>query len=441
LSYLSVRALSVPGAPLFLMLILGWLGSRIAARLPWSEVRRPRRLVYAVLLGCLALHFLVTALDLMALAWSGAALATICLLVIAASYWKAPTRPLRAAFPSDPGWGDGVALAALLAFCLFAASLWIATPDFVYHWGLKGQRYFLAHGVDYAYLAKPWNWAIHPDYPNLLPELFAVTALLAKRFDPASQMAWTSLFVGLLLLSCRVALGSLSDGRFFRQAGLALIALALAAFGIGHQMGGAADWLPALALAAAAPALLRPPDDDGDLEVSVASAFAAASKIEGIPLAFFLLAVQALRRVAAERRLDVRSLGTLGLPSLLVVLPWWWQAHRFGLFQSFNSGAPDLARAPLVGSGLVEALALPAWHGLSVLVFLPPFLLLVRRTRAFAAVTTLQLAFYFFVYFSSPVETRYFVISSFPRLSLQLIPALLAVGVGLMGKRPGSAPL
>lgn len=427
-------ALPTQLAPLLLALLLVWLGSRVAACLPWSEERRSLRLVYAVFIGCLVFHLLLTLSDLLALAWSAAALVAICLLGIAASYWMRPPRPVRAAFPSDFGWGDGAALAALLTFALLSTSLWIATPDFVYHWGLKGQRFFLEQGVDYAYLAKPWNWAIHPDYPNLLPELFAVTALLARKFDPASQMAWTSLFFGLLLLACRVTLGSLSDVRFFRQAGLALMALTLAAFGIGHQMGGAADWMPALALAAAAPALLRPPDRDGDFEVSLAAAFAAASKIEGIPLAFFLLAVQALRRLAAERRLDPRSLAVLGLPSLLVVLPWWWQAHRFGLFQSSNSGPPDLARAPLVGSGLVEALAVPAWHGLSLLVFLPPFLLLARRTRAFATVTTLQLAFYFFVYFTAPVDTRYYVVSSFPRLSLQLIPALLAVGVGLLGR-------
>lgn len=419
-------------APLLVMAILAGLGSRIVARFAWGEERRPLRLAFSLIAGCVAFHLAVTALALARIRWSPALLALAGLAALAAVSWRRPARSVRAAFPSDLGWGDGAALFAWLAFALLSASFWISTPDFLYHWGLKGQRYFLERGVDYAYLAQPWNWAIHPDYPNLLPELYAVTALVAKAFEPASQMLWTSAFFALLLLVCRATLGTLTGLRFFRQAGLALVALPLAAFGIGHQMAGAADWMPALALAAAAPALLRRPDRDGDLEVSLA----AASKIEGVPLAFFLLAVQALRRILFERgarRIDLRSFALLGLPSLLVVLPWWWLAKGHHLFQEANSGVVDPARAPLIGSGLLEALALPAWYGLSWLVFLPLPLLLPRRTRAFATVAALQLAFFFFVYLTAPVDTRYYVVSSFPRLSLQLIPALLTVAVGWMG--------
>ena len=70
-----------------------------------------------------------------------------------------------------PDWGDGAALFAFSGFAALAPTLWIATPDFVFHWGLKGERFFLARGVDYDWLAKGWNWVIHPDYPNL-PESF-----------------------------------------------------------------------------------------------------------------------------------------------------------------------------------------------------------------------------------------------------------------------------
>src|SRR5262249_9080761 len=68
------------------------------------------------------------------------------------------------------GWGDALALFALAVFTAFALSGWIAMPDFVYHWGLKGHRFYLARGVDYPFLAHRWSWAIHPDYPNLVPE-------------------------------------------------------------------------------------------------------------------------------------------------------------------------------------------------------------------------------------------------------------------------------
>ncbi|HEV7786574.1 MAG TPA: hypothetical protein VGQ28_14605, partial [Thermoanaerobaculia bacterium] len=44
------------------------------------------------------------------------------------------------------GWGDALALFALAVFAALALSGWIAMPDYVYHWGLKGHRFYLARG-------------------------------------------------------------------------------------------------------------------------------------------------------------------------------------------------------------------------------------------------------------------------------------------------------
>ena len=41
---------------------------------------------------------------------------------------------------------------------------------------------------------------------------------------------------------------------------------------------------------------------------------------------------------------------------------------------------------------------------------------LARRIRPVAVVATLQLLFYVYVYFTAPVETRYYVLTSFSRL-------------------------
>jgi hypothetical protein len=76
-------------------------------------------------------------------------------------------------------------LAALAVFALVSATLWITTPDWIFHWGLKAHRFYLQQGIDYAYLARPWNWTIHPDYPNLFPELLATSAHLARGFASA----------------------------------------------------------------------------------------------------------------------------------------------------------------------------------------------------------------------------------------------------------------
>jgi hypothetical protein len=380
-----------------------------------------RRWTVRWMAGALTFHLLLTAYDAAGIRWSRVSL-LLPLAVLAALGLRRRTEPAR--LPSDLGWGDGAALFALAAFALFAPTLWITTPDFVYHWGIKGERFFLTGGVDYAWLAKEWSWVLHPDYPNLLPELFAGTAILAGRFEAPGQMLWSVLFFGLLLAAVREALRRAGVPRPVLQMALASVAFALAAFGLGHRMAGAADWMPALSFAVALPALLRPPDRAGDIEVGIAAAFAAASKIEGMPLAAFLAGIQLLRR-----RLDWRGSLWLGLPILLVAVPWGIQTFRHGLYQKYNSGTFDPGRAPVVFHGLVAATVGENWHGLSVMLLILPFLLFVGRTRPAAIVATLQLLFYLWIYFSAAVDTEYQIISSFPRLALHLVPAVVVLGV------------
>jgi hypothetical protein len=352
-----------------------------------------------------------------------------------------------------PGWGDALALFALAVFTALALSGWIAMPDFVYHWGLKGHRFYLARGVDYPFLAHRWSWAIHPDYPNLVPEMFAVTALLARSFDVPAMMLGTAALFALMLAACREGLRQGGADRFIQQAGLALVALSCAAFGIGYIMAGAADWNLALALAAAVPPLLRPPDRTGDFQIGVTAAFAAASKIEGVPLGAFLAAVQIVRHMGrdlvpdivlntgAERRLNLRPAVTAGLLPAAVVLPWLGRAAHHHLFQPSNSGAFELARAGEIFAGVGEALQNPAWHGFLPIMLLPPLLLLPRRTRALAAAAALELLFYFYVYFTTPVGNyRYFVLSNFPRLGFQLVPACLVAALVAWGAPKGERP-
>jgi hypothetical protein len=380
-----------------------------------------RRWTVRWMAGALLFHLLLTAYNAAGIRWSRLAL-LLPLAVLAALGLRRKVEPAR--LPSDLGWGDGAALFALAAFSLFAPTLWIMTPDFVYHWGIKGERFFLTGGVDYAWLAKDWNWVLHPDYPNLLPELFASTAILAGRFEAPAQMLWSALVFGLLLGASREALRRAEAPRSLLQPGLASIAFALAAFGLGHRMAGAADWMPALSFAVALPALLRPPDREGDVEVGIAAAFAAASKIEGLPLAAFLAGVQLLRR-----RIDLRRALWLGLPTVLVTVPWAVQTFSHGLYQKFNTGTFDPGRAPVVFHGLVAATLGENWHGLPAVLLILPFLLLVRRTRPAAIVVSLQLLFYLWIYFSAAVDTEYQVISSFPRLALHVVPSVIVLGV------------
>jgi hypothetical protein len=428
-------------AVLALAVALVVLGSRFSGLLIQPGDAVPHRCVVYGLAGSLVAHLLLTMLDALGISWHPLLLAVLLIALIVAiglarRFRPQPVEPAR--FPSDLGWGDGVALFAVLVFTCTAVTLWTVTPDFIYHWGIKGSRFFLHRGVDYAWLAHPWNWVVHPDYPNLLPELFATSALFAGRFEPHAQMLWTVLFFLGMLASAREGLRT-ADRRT-GQAALAILGLTSALFGMGHLMAGAADWLMSLAFLAAVPALLRPPGRAGDWQVGVAAGFAVASKIEGAPFALILTGTQLLRHLIAERRLNLQAALRLGLPAAAVGAPWLLRVFHHRLFLGSNSGPFDLDRAHVILPALAEALAAPAWHGLSLLVLLGPALLLVRRVRPVAVVATLQLLFYLYVYFTAPVETRYYVLTSFARLIFHLIPALVVASAMALQTSPPQSP-
>ena len=185
----------------------------------------------------LAFHFMATLLDLTGVGWSALKLGTGLILLLGllclGLRFGAKAEP-QSRLPSL-GWGDGFAFLAVAIFAALALTLWVTTPDFVFHWGLKGNRFSIAHGVDYTYLARSWNWAINPSYPNLLPELYAGTALLAGRFDPPSLMLWSVFFLALLIGAARETLHNAEP--FVRQAGIAVLAVALVAFAVRNAAG------------------------------------------------------------------------------------------------------------------------------------------------------------------------------------------------------------
>jgi hypothetical protein len=434
--------------PVLAVLALAALLAFVGGRLPGLAAPGDgalHRLVTGALAGMVLFHLLATLLDLTGLGWSvprlGLPLAIAAIVPLGLRLRARTAAPAAVRrLPSDFGWGDETALLALIVFTLLAATLWVTTSDFVFHWGLKGHRFFLVRGVDYAYLARSWSWSIHPDYPNLLPELYAASALAAGRFDASAQMLWSALFFALLLAASRQGLQGAEP--FVRQAGIALLAVALAAFALRNQMAGGADWLLALALVAAIPALSRPPDAAGDLQIGVAAACAAAGKVEGVMLAGLLVLAQLARRPAAGRWLGrglLLRLGVLGGPAALVILPWWLQVRRYHLFGVLTADRLTWERARAAGPALLGVMNGPAWHGFSYIVLLIPLLALRRATRPLAFVAGAQLAFYLWIYLVSALETEYYVATSFPRLLFHLIPAVL-VGALRANGEPGRLP-
>jgi hypothetical protein len=429
-----------------LPVLLGLLGSRLAAGLAAPEDGLLYRCTVYVLAGTVVLHLVLTLLDFAGIPWHPLLLLALWAALYFLGRHFLPRGPERSGPAMEAGWGEGTALAVLTAFTLLAITGWITFGDFVFHWGIKGERFYLARGVDYEYLSRGWNWAIHPDYPNLLPEMYAVISLMARRFDADGLMLTTALFCALTLAAVREGLRQGGAGRFTRQTGLALIALVAGAFGIGYTTAGGADWMLALALAAAAPPLFRPPDRVGDFQIGVIAAFAAAAKMEGVPLAAFLVLAQWGRRAWTERRPAFGAALRAGLPLAAVTLPWLGRVAHHHLFLGSNAGRIDLDRAPRTVEAMLEVIRTTGpWHGFLPAAFLPFLLLVPRRTRPLAAVAALLLAFDLYVYVSSPMaDQRYFVVSNFARLGFQIVPASLVMALVAWGpperERAGTSP-
>ncbi|HEX2252746.1 MAG TPA: hypothetical protein VHQ65_05730, partial [Thermoanaerobaculia bacterium] len=353
------------------------------------------------------------------------------------------------------GGGDLLALAAVAVYAAAAWTLHNATPDFIFHWGVKGRRYALAGGIDWGYLSDPTGLANNPEYPNLLPGFYAAIAHVAGGWVERPMVLVSVLLLALVWVFARQAAAGAAGGRLAAQAAVAAVVAAAAMFGIGYDMAGGADWLVLLALVMAAGPLLRPAAATGradDLQLGLAAALAAGGKAEGVPLAAILLAVQALRVVRAGGELPGgrddpsprgavrRRPGKVGLrrrrlaaftacaavPPALVVLPWLAAALRLDLFSLHDkTGSLDLARLPVVVPAFFETWGTPEWHGMTWLLVLLPGLCLVRRTRPLGAVLGLQLLVIAWVYLSAPLDPRFYVLSSFPRLAFHLLPVLM----------------
>jgi hypothetical protein len=421
---------------IMLLLGCGWAAHAVTPRQSWEI-----RLAMAWLAGLLLLGLLLLASDLVGLRWGLARLGPLLAAGITLSLLVLQRRPKlpapRAAFAF--GWGDAAAAAVLLAFAFCTVRMWNLNSDFIYHWGIKGKTFALARGIDFHTVSRPWNAHLHPDYPNLVPALFALTALWDGGFREPVMAFWSVVWFALLLCVARDLLAQLGVSRWARQIGLAVLALTLCMFEVGYLMAGSPDGLIALALVVAAGPLLAEPSRAADHRLGIGAAVAAAAKIEGMPLAAILITVHLVRRAAARPggRPFLAAAATAGLPSLAAFALWAWPAWRFHLFQTQSVGDLRWSRLAIVLPELGRALLTVNWHFLSLCLLALPLLALDRRFRPAALACGLQGAFYLYVYLSAPVDTRLYIQTSAARLYFHLVPTALILCVAWLDGAPG----
>ena len=378
--------------------------------------------------GAVSLHLLLAAATLAGVAWSATSVAAA--LALAALGWAARARfRLERFAPARPGGWDALAAGAGAGVVLLGAAGWLTQPDFYYHWGLKARRFLEIGGADYYFLAAPSSWRLHPDYPLLAPELLLLPSLGRGGFDEAAALAMAALWIVLvpIALGRALAAAGLAAGEVAR--GRAVVALALAGFTVGYGLVGAADPLIALALALALPPLVaRERTAGGAWELGLAAALAASAKIEGVPLAALLVGLDLVVRSARERRfVGLAHLARTALPAALAVAPWLALARAYRLFLETNAGAFDAGRSAEILRALAATALHPDWALFPLALLALPWLARRGDLRPAALVLLGQLGLYLAVYWTGPVDTRFYVLSTFPRLLFHLVPAALAL--------------
>lgn len=436
MSYLAVAAV-LAGVVL--------LGSRLGAPLLGESFRRSGaevelaldRLVLSFAAGLVVLHVALLGLSLLGIAWGVTVLGAILGLYVLAT-WRLARAPVTrrglAALGRDLGWGDAVAGLAVALFAFYAIRHWIVFQDFVYHWGVKAKRFLLAGGVDLEFLNDPALWFLHRDYPTLLPELFALTGLVRGHFTERGVMVWTVLFLLGLVLAARRALSAAGVPRVALQGGTAIVALVAAGFGIGFYLGGAADWLVALALmVAVVPLTEEHPDRGHDWQVALAASLAVASKVEGAALGSILVLVHVVRRLRSGTTAAgelIRTLGRVAAPPAAVGTLWLVPVLRFDLGEAYYAGGWTWERLPAALEAMGGGLLVVEWVGVPVAALALLVAMSVEgRTRPLAVACWGQLLFLLLAYLLAPVDTGSLVASSFARLLFQLVPAVVVGGI------------
>jgi hypothetical protein len=336
--------------------------------------------------------------------------------------------------PPEPGSVFGLsALAAILGVVAYAAGTARATAaDFVLFWGTKGQRFARARAIDVAFLRDPLHVLIHPDYPPLVPCLYAWGTLFAGRFAWRTALLSFPLFVGFATLTlygfARPALG--------RRAALAnasLLAVLLGFLGVENMVAGDAEPELFLFEVLALGALVFAGGTAAGLAAAgIGLAGAVLTKIEGTVFAGLVVGAWAAFGVPGFRR-RARAAAILGLAPGAALAAWLLFARQNGLLDIYRLGVTarlTLAELPVVLRELVRdelfGPRLAAWAVVAAL-------LIVRRPPRAAlfplTVAAGFLAFMVYMYLSGRGDPKLWIQWSAARLAMTPLICLLVASM------------
>ena len=214
-----------------------------------------------------------------------------------------------------------VALASWAILVSSALAAMATSGDFVYFWGVKGQRWGTVRILDTAFTQVPAHY-MHPDYPPLLPLYYAWTLLGGD-----GALDWWGAILATPLFLAMGAMAMWAFGRYARVRhidGIVTMFVALyALFYVRNQVAGNAE--PALhmfeAIALAALTCWRERSDEHDAIAAIALSGVALTKVEG---GVFVLLVCGLTWLAREGTLLQRFIAGAKMAALPIATLGTW---------------------------------------------------------------------------------------------------------------------
>ncbi|HEY2796795.1 MAG TPA: hypothetical protein VGK26_02795 [Thermoanaerobaculia bacterium] len=418
-----------------------WLGTLLLLALPgapllmhpaFARIPSLARAVLAGAAGAVLVSFTMTVFALLGIPWSLPAILAVAA-VLSFLLRRAALGGGVAAAPSARGGWLASALSAVSVSAAFLATAAgsASSPDLIFFWGPKAQRFALSRTVDAAYLGDPSLAYMHAYYPPLVTNLYALASMAAGR------MSWTAatLLFPLLLAALAAALpGLLRMGvPAARAAAAAALAVgAIAVIGMEADIAGNGE-MPLLLFEATGVGLLLSPlaaAAGGQLLAGLMLAGAVTAKIEGLPLALGAIAVWLwMRRASRPWGAGLRLLG----PTLLSLGAWFAFGAARHLFLGYEGEGRFLDFHPEYAGVMFRALARALATTAYGLPYLVPFLCLLAAARRIDASAAIPLggmaalvAFGVFVYLDRPSDPTPWIAWSAPRV-FSPVPMLLAL--------------
>ncbi len=320
-------------------------------------------------------------------------------------------------------------IALFVAFTVYGAiSARESSGDLHYFWGPKAVRFYRAGAIDEAFLRNRDFYSMHPDYPPLVPLVYAWSSVFAHRLS-----WWAAVLTAPLLLAATLAVVRSSSRD---DLGTLLVAATLAyAFPVGFAAG-AAD--PALVFFEAVALCAAVFVDDPRAQIvlaAIGAAGAAWTKIEGTTFVIALLvAIVVVRR-------QLRRPAAVALPAVVLVGAWAIFCAVTGIVDMYAAAG----RYPVHLSVLPKVMSLvgkAASYDLFWLPWIAPAVLIafgdVRRAvlPLVVCVLTVIAALYFYIHADDPT---WWIAASAPRV---LLTPLLALDVAaIAASTPGGISL